>query len=332
MATQFPPRIAFRRTAARIIILGALLIICLFPVNLFAIEILFGTGTEGTFSHFAGRAICRVISRHAADFDCRVIPAADDIHNLTNLQGGSLDIGLADNSALYDAANKKGFFEFLDITYDNLGILTPVYDQAILLVVRSDAEIDSLDQLKGKRINAGPPRSKTDQTVELIMGIKGWTDADFQIVEALPSSQNQDTMAFCHGSIQAMVEIGVHPDAALQKLVKLCSAVPVSMDDPDVVRLIDSHPAYSRIVIPPKVYPEFDQPVTTFGNTVSLVASGSLDDETVQAIMAALDQHQNILKNVHPTMGTFGLDKIDALDIGISLHPGAAAYLSQRGK
>ena len=88
----------------------------------------------------------------------------------------------------------------------------------------------------------------------------------------------------------------------------------------------------SRIDIPAQAYPEFGQSVTTFGNTVSLVASGSLDDETVQAIMVALDQNQNVLKNVHPAMENFSFDNIDALEIGISMHPGAAAYLSQRGK
>ena len=55
---------------------------------------------------------------------------------------------------LHDAMNKSGNFEFLDISYDNLRTLAPLYDDPITLVVRSDAKIASLAALKGKRINA----------------------------------------------------------------------------------------------------------------------------------------------------------------------------------
>ena len=75
--------------------------------------------------------------------NCETVPASDDVHNLTNLQGGSLDIGLIDSRMLHDAVNKTGEFEFLDISYDNLRALVPLYDIPITLVVRSDAKITS---------------------------------------------------------------------------------------------------------------------------------------------------------------------------------------------
>lgn len=330
MATLQAPLKSFTMILGRLFALCILLSVSSFPTSTFATDILLGTEAAGTFSHFAGRAICRVINRHADGLNCQTVPALDSVHNLTNLQGGSLDMALVDGSLLYDAINKKGSFAFLDIRYDNLGYVTSVYDQAILLVTRSDADIDTLDQLKGKRINAGAPLSETNKAMELIFETKGWTEADFKVVEALPSSQSQDTMAFCHGSVQAMVTIGVHPDSALLKLMKLCSAMPVSMDDPDIVKMIVSHPGYSKMIIPPKIYPELDQPVTTFGKTVSLVASGSLDDETVQTIMAVMDAQQSILKNSHPAMGNWKAEKTELSDIGLSYHPGAAAYLSLR--
>jgi TRAP transporter TAXI family solute receptor len=300
-----------------------------FPVNTFATDILMGTEAPGTFSHFAGRAFCRAINRHADGFTCQVVPAPDRIHNLTNLQGGSLDLALVEADMIYDAINKKGYFEFLDIRYDNLAGLMQAYDAAILLVARADAGIDSLDEIKGKRINAGAPRSRTRQAVDLILNLKGWTYQDFTTVNALPSSLSQDTMAFCHGSVQAMVHIGVHPDTTLQKLVSLCSARPVDMADPDITKMVQAHPAYTTITVPSDTYPVLGRAITTFGISVTLVASGSLDDETVKTIMAVLDAQQKSLRLAHPAMDGFDPAK-EIAEIGIPLHPGAAAYLGRR--
>ncbi|MDJ0781746.1 MAG: TAXI family TRAP transporter solute-binding subunit [Desulfosarcinaceae bacterium] len=321
--------IPYSRYTRSALALAIVLSITLFPMRTPASEILLGTDAVGTFSHFAGRAISRVIAQHADGQQCRAVPAPDRIHNLTNLQGGSIDLALIDISRLHDAVRKKGDFTFLDIQYDNLALVAPVYKRTILLIARADAGIDALDDLKGKKINAGPPRSQTDQEVKRIMGAKGWTQADFTAVDALPPTLSQDTMAFCHGTVQAMLHIGVHPDSALQKLVELCNALPVDMADADTTRMIQDHPGYLPVQIPENVYPAFGRSITTIGVTVALVASGSLDDATMGEIMAALDQHRQTLQNTHPAMQTFMVD-VTMPEIGIARHPGAAAYFEQR--
>lgn len=328
MPTHSPNVNSFARIVARAIAL-VLLAVGAAPSSVCATEILMGTGLQGSFSHFSGRAICRIISRHAQGLDCKLLPAADHIHNLTNLQGGSLDIALVDSRTLVDAINRKGRFEFLDIRYDNLGGLTPVYRQSFLLVARADAGIDTLDQLKGKRINAGAPRSPQQQATDVILSAKGWSYADFKRVDALPASLSQDTMAFCHGTTQAMVHVGVHPDSSLQQLAALCNAKPVDMDDPDIAELIDGHPAYAPVRIEATVYPEFARPIATFGTDVWLVASGSLDDRTVLAIMTVLDAHRRELQQVHPTMGAFRADPAASTGIALVPHPGVAGFRPQ---
>ena len=299
------------------------------PVRALATDILLGTDAAGTFSHFVGRAISRVVSQHAEGLECRAVPAPDRIHNLTNLQGGSLDIALVEATLIYDAVNRKGDFEFLDIRYDNLTLMARLYDRATLLVARGDAAIASLDQLKGKRINVGPARSRTQRAMELILDAKGWTLQDFKKVEALPSSLSQDSMAFCHGSVQAMLHIGVHPDSTLQQLMGRCNAVPVGMDDADIVKkLILGHPAHTLVRIPAATYPAAEQALATLGTPIALVASGSLDEETVGAIMTVLDQFHPTVQHAHPALADFTVTGTMP-DIGIALHPGAAAFLGQ---
>ena len=316
----------------RAFLISVFLVVGLFPSAADAFDILFGTGETGTFSHFTGRTICRLINRYSEDINCETVPAPDDVHNLTNLQGGSLDLGLIDSRMLYDAINKTGDFEFLDINYDNLRALAPLYDVPVTLVVRSDARITSLEELKGKRINAGAPRSLQHLAVDTIMKAKNWSRGDFSLVEELPASQSQDSMAFCHGTIQAMVHIGVHPDSSLQQLFKLCKAGLVNMDDSDIEKLINDHPAFLKINIADDTYPSQPKGVTTFGTRAMLVASKDIDDQTVYKILDAIYSNRKRLKSAHPALSLFTVAAAQKKDTIIQLHPGAAKYFSDQGQ
>ena len=332
MATQ--PNIAkgARRLLKSVAVLFAVVFAGPVPPPALAGDILFGTDLPGSFSHFVGRAICRTIDRSGGDLNCQVIPATSGIHNLTNLNGGSLDLALLDSRLLYDAMTRKGQFQFLDIRYDNLGALLPLYQLPILLVARPDAGIAGLTDVEGKRINIGIAHTKVRDAVDFIMTAKGWTKRDFTLIQELPAAQSQDAMAFCHGSVDAMVHVGVHPDSALQQLIDLCAAVPVDMDDDDISRAVDGNPAVSVLSIPPGTYPGLEKPVATFGTSILLVASESLDDETTIAIMAALEKHQASLQGIHSALGQFAVEPSDEPDIGLPPHPGAAAYFSTQGK
>jgi len=321
----------FIRLFTRASIVSIFLIIALFPFSVHAFDILLGTGKTGSFSHFTGRTLCRMINRDTADISCKVVPAPSDVYNLTNLQGGSLDIVLIDSLMLHDAINKTGYFEFLDISYDNLRTVVPLYDVPNTLVARSDADISSLEMLKGKRVNAGAPRSPQHLVLDTIMKAKNWSKQDFRLIEELPASLSQDTMAFCHGTIQAMVHIGVHPDSSLQQLFRICEADLVNMDDKDIEKLVSDHPAFFPIRIARDMYPPHSGAVTTFGTRVALIASGDLDEQTVYKIINVIYSSQDLLRRSHPALSSFDVDKTEKNESELQLHPGAAKFFKDKG-
>ncbi|MGD9044112.1 MAG: TAXI family TRAP transporter solute-binding subunit [Desulfobacterales bacterium] len=323
--------ICFKRFCRRAPIILTFLIVAIFPFSANAFDILIGTGETETFSHFAGRMLCRVMNKHSNDLNCRTVPGPGDAHNLTNLQGGSLDIGLIDSRMLHDAMNKIGYFKFFDISYDNLRTIAPLYDDPVTLVARRDAEIASLDELKGKRINAGAPRSPQRLVVDTILKTKKWTKADFSLVGEISASLSQDTMAFCHGTVQAMVHIGVHPDSSLQKLLKLCEANLVGMYDADIEKLVNDHPAFFKINIAADTYPSLPTGVSTFGTQAVLVVSQDLDAQTAYNIVDAIYSNRKRLKNAHPALAPLTLDADRKSVVGIQLHPGAEKYFSEHG-
>ena len=309
----------------------AFLIVGLIPFSANALDILLGTGETGTFSHFTGRTICRMINKYSDDLTCETVPASDEVDTITNLQGGALDIGLIDSRLLHDAINKTGYFKFLDINYDNLRTLVPLYDIPVTLVVRRDAKINSLEALKGKRINAGAPRSLEHLAVDTIMKVKNWSKDDFRLIQELPASQSQDTMAFCYGTVEAMVHIGVHPDTSLLQLLNRCNASLANMDDNDIEKLISGHPALFKTHITADTYPSHPKGVATFGTRMTLVASEALDEQTVYQIIDVIYNNQKRLRGAHPTLSSFTVRAAQHKDAGIHPHPGAVRFFSEHG-
>lgn len=291
-----------------------------------AFDLLLGVGERGTFSYFTGRIISRIINQSVDEVQCKIVPAMGDLDNLTNLRGGSLDIALIDSRTFYDALNKKERFEFLDITYENLRVLTPLYQMPYTLVVRGDAAIAALDDIKGKRLNAGAPMSSEHLVVDALLEMKDWTQKDFKLFEELPASHSQDSMAFCHGSIQAMVHIGMHPNEKIEQLLKLCQGRLISMNDADIQKRVNEHPALFQITLQANVYASQPEEVATFGVAGLLVASEDMDEQTVVKIIKALYQNDQRLQSAHPALTLAPKESLDQYTAGGKLHAGAVKF------
>ena len=311
---------------------GLVLFTAAFPLGAEGLEILLGSGPERTFSHFAGRTICRQINQNASGLDCRVVAGPDDAHNLTNLHGGSIDLGLVDSRMFSDALAKRGNFAFFDISYNTLRPLLYVYEKPILLVVRGDAGIASLADLKGKRLNTGPARSPLQLAAATIMAAKGWAPTDFSLLSELPASQSQDTLAFCHGTVQAMLHIGVHPDASLAKVFDLCQAQLVGIHDADIERLIGDQAAFYESVVASGTYDSELDAIRTLGTRVMLVAPEGLEAETVFDIMAAIQAGRDRLRQAHPALTLPPLTAAEQKGGALQLHPGAASFFADQAE
>ena len=311
----------------RVVVSSVLGVLCILtPLTASAYEILIGTGEVGSFSYFSGRMLCRSINRQLDDVTCTAQAADDEIDNLTNLQSGSLDLAIINSNILDAAVNKSGMFQFLDINYENIAILTPLYDRPIGILVRSNARIATLDDLKGKRINGGAPGSIERRAMELIMKAKGWSVDDFSRFEELPTSHSQDTMAFCQGTVQAMIMVGVHPSVRTQRLVENCKAVLLDINDDAIDKLIKTRAPCWKTEISATSY---SKPARTFGTRAILVASRAIDTETGYAITKALYDNKARLQNSHPALSLYSKQEaLKGLE-GLQLHQGAEQFLAE---
>ena len=298
-----------RKISRAFSLLAALLLITAMPSPSASFEMLIGTGPPGSFSYHSGKLLCRIFARQDQEMTCLLADSFDPIDNLTNVQSGSLDLALVDSLLLEEAADGGGPFQYLDISYERIRVVTPLYQVPLTLVVRGDARVSSVDQLVGKRINAGPFGSPQNHLFKLFMRTQGWTEKMFPVFAELPSSMSQDKIAFRQGDVQILVHRGVHPDGDLTNFMADTEASLIGFANQGMVDLVTSTPSLSRQEIGKSVYPFLTETLSTFGTTMALVTSADMDDETITSLIAALEQNIETLQTMHPSLASFAVER-----------------------
>jgi len=302
-----------------------------------ALELLLGTSQSGTFSHHTGRVICRMLNRLTEDLDCRVEPTDDAshadaaVHNLTNIHSGSLDLGIVNSTDQANAVNRSGQFEFLDIRYDSLRSLFSLNSIPFTLIAYQGAGIRSFEDLRGKTVNIGNRGSSQREIMNSLLAAINWSKNEFRLVEQIPASRSQDSMALCHRNVDAIVRVNVHPDSSIQQVVKLCNAELIPVSGPDIMQFIKQNSAYQSINIPGGTYASNPSPVATLGVKATLVTSEEMDEDSVYIVVRTLFENLDRLKRIHPSFELLTPARMSTDGLTAPLHKGAIKYYREKG-
>lgn len=308
-------------------LISVLLPLLVVPVH--ADDILIGTGSQSGVYFQVGRSICRLLDRHAENLSCEPLETAGSVSNVTNVTGGSLELGIVQSDIQHHAVHRSGPYRFVDTPHDNLRALFSLYVEPFNLVARRDSGIAGLDDLVGRRINVGNTGSGHRETMEVVMQAKGWDPADFQLMDELPASQQ--TMALCHGRVQAMVYAAGHPNRSIARAIELCDATLVEVSGPEIDRLVSDNPFYTTTSIPVGTYPGIDEPVKTFGTLATVVSSSDIDDELVYTVVKTVFENLDRFKRTHKAFRNLLPEEMISNGLAAPLHPGAERYYREMG-
>jgi TRAP transporter TAXI family solute receptor len=306
-------------------ILSVLLCLIIFPSLSHSYELLIGTGERGSFSYYAGKAVCRSIHKYDKDVTCRPVPSESYTDNLTNVQGGSIDLALVNSKMIYDAFHGAGLFEYVTLDYGQLRLLMPLYRMPISLLVRRDARIGGLEELADKKVNAGSLFSLQEIIFRELMSAKGWSEGSFRLYQNLSSVNAQDYIALHNGSVQAMLHIGMHPDRKLENSLVNGHTKIVGITGPAADSLLESDSGFYRQSIPQNTYVDYSDKIDTLALETLLISSADLDTETVELVLNAIIAARPQLRNAHPA---FLAEAVNVETLNASyLHPHPAAIL-----
>lgn len=210
----------------------------------------------------------------------------------------------------------------------SLRAIAALYPEAVHVVVRADAKLKTIADLKDKRVSLGEASSGTVAEARLVLEAAGLSEC--QMKAQYPRLSEAATLLQNRG-IDAFFLIGGYPvpaitDIASMEPVRLLPIAGATRDK--LVRQSD----FAAATIPGATYPGIDADTQTAAVPALFVVSAFVTDDIVYGITKALwqDATRRLLDGGHPAGKRIRIE--NALKgVSIPLHPGAARYYKESG-
>lgn len=247
------------------------------------------------------------------------------VENLNLLQAGRGELAFSLGDSVADAWNgveDAGFKAPLK----RLRAIAGTYNNYIQVVASAESGIKTLDDLKGKRISVGAPKSGTELNARAIFKAAGLTYEDMGRVEFLPYAESVELIK--NRQLDATLQSSGLGMAAIRDLA---STMPVTFVEipADVVEKIESD-AYQAGVIPAGTYDGQDADVPTVAITNILVSHEKVSDEVAYQMTKLMFDNLSALGNAHSAAKDIKLENATK-NLPIPLHPGAERFYKEAG-
>ncbi len=289
-----------------------------------------GTGGQTGVYYQVGGAICRLVNRGTKDHEIKCThTTGGSVANINGIRTGDLDLGVAQSDWQYHAYNGTAPDKFPDGKFENLRAVFSVHPEPFTVVARADSGINSIDDLKGKRVNIGNPGSGQRGTMEVLMDKMGWTMDDFALASELKSSEQ--SAALCDNKVDAIVFTVGHPNGSIKEATTSCDSKLINVDNDAAKGLANDNDFYAMATIPGGMYKGTDDDVMTFGVGATFVSSSDTPEEVVYEITKAVFENFDRFKKMHPAFANLKEENMIKNNLSAPLHDGAAKYYKERG-
>lgn len=278
-------------------------------------QVTIATGNSTGVYYVLGGAIASLLST-TTPLKATAAETGASVQNIQQLTGGQYDIAfsLADTAA--DAVEGKGAFT----EPQKIQALGRIHSNYTQVVVRKDSGIKRMEDMRGKRISTGSPKSGTEVIATRLLQSAGLDITKDVQAQRLELGKTVDAMK--DGSIDGFVWSGGLPTPALTDLFT---------SQRDAVEFIDVTPTLPKMKEINPVYAEGSIPAATYGlpsDVKTIVVPNVLlvrdDFPTGNAcgIVKLLWGSADVLAKVHPAGKEFVKENGANTD-PIPLHPGA---------
>ena len=280
-----------------------------------------------------GLAIAKMINKKRNEYGIRatVQSTRGSVFNLNAIMAGYLEFGLA-QSDIQDQA-VKGLTEWAKKgPQKELRAVFSIHHESVCLVAAVDADINTITDLKGKKINVGNPGSgQYRNAIDALkaVGINPKNDIDAEKVKA-----SEAPVLLQEKRIDAFFCTVGHPSKTLQNATtgeRKVRFIPIT--GPAIDQLVAGKNYYTQTTVPvTQFYPDAQDAVDvkTFGVIATLCTSSNISDHVVYTITKEVFDNFAEFKRQHPALGD--LTKKDMLKgLSATLHPGATKYFKEVG-
>ncbi len=290
-----------------------------------------GTGGITGVYYPTGGAIAKMVNNKRDEYGIRatVESTGGSVFNINAILAGDLEFGVAQSDRQYQAW--EGIEDWKDAgPQKELRAVFSIHPETVDLIAAVDADINSLQDLKGKRVNIGNVGSGYRNNAIDALEANGlnW-ETDFH-AESLKAAEAPGLIQ--DGRIDAAFYTVGHPSGYYKEATagrRKVKFVPIT----NIESLLEKYPYYAKAVtLVTEHYSGADntEDVPTFGVKATLVTSSKVPDNVVYAIVKEVFDNLEDFKKLHPAYS--GLTKESMLEgLSAPFHPGALKYYTEVG-
>ncbi len=309
----------------------------------FAQELKFFTiGTGGTaYTYYpVGGMIANAISKPPGSRECgkggscgvpnliaSAVSSRGSVDNVNAIISGLRNSGFAQSDVAYWAYTGTGTMEGKEPAKD-LRTIAALFQEHIHLVALKKSNINSVKDLKGKRVSLDEPGSGTYVDAKLILESNGLSTSDVK-AEALKGKAATDALR--NGKVDAIFVVAGFPTGAIVELASAVDIKLVPIDGAGAKALTSKYGFFSQSPIPSGTYENVDE-VNTVAVGAQWFTSAKEDNELIYQITKALwNKESRKLMDVGHAKGKTITPDTALSGVGVPLHPGAEKFYKEAG-
>lgn len=267
--------------------------------------------------------IADVIKRNVEGVEATAEETKGYVANIALMQNGELEAAMATSLSAYEAYTATGNYEGTEP--GKVMAWMSIAPVAMHVIALQDGPIDTLADLKGKRVGMGQPGGVSMLDADILMGMVAGEDFEpFRVRLGDMIDMISD------GNIDAALWNGSFPLAPVIQLAAQRDMKLIPISDEFLADLRAKYPPYFRLTIPGGTYEDVAEDIPTFGLANALVVSADVDEEQVYQMTKAVFENLEELAGVHPAFGSMSKETV-LNGFGSPLHPGALRYYREIG-
>ncbi|HZG85322.1 TAXI family TRAP transporter solute-binding subunit [Paenibacillus sp.] len=281
-------------------------------------------GASGTYYPLGG-GMAQIFTDNVVNTTAEVTGAS--VENMQLIKNGDVDLAFV-QSDIADYAS-KGILMFSESgAVENLNAVASLYNETVQVVVAADSDIQSFEDLKGKRVSIGAPGSGVEANALQLLEIHGMSEADLGQVQRL--SFGDSTSYIQDGTLDAAFVTAGTPTSAVTELAATKGVRVLNIADDKIAALIEKYPYYAEQTIEGGTYTGFEETVKTVAVKAQLVVRSELSEDLVYNLTKSLFENLDAMAAVHAKGGEIKAE--GALEgVSLTVHPGAAKYFKEAG-
>jgi TRAP transporter TAXI family solute receptor len=250
------------------------------------------------------------------------------VHNLRELREGTLDIAVVQSDLQHHAYHGTSVFGSAGPNKE-LRALFSVVPESFTVIAGEHADISTLEDLKGQRVNVGNPGSGQRVAMNAVMQYLGWTMDDFGSATEIKSALQAEQI--CRRKLDAAVYMVAHPNLSVREATASCSSILVPVAGPEIEKLISDNPHFVKTSISGDLYAANPNPVPSFGVTATVVATSATSPEVVYQVVKAVFENLEEMRTLLPVFAKLDTEFMLAPHHAAPWHPGALRYFQEAG-